>query len=400
MIITVKTLQQQTFTVESNPDDTILQVKEKIAKQEGHQVDWQKLIYSGKILEDTAKVATYNIQANEFLVLMVRKPKETAPTSTPTPQTSTPPTTTTTPSPTTQPTTTSTPSSTSVENKPQTVPSTPTTTSTDSKPTTTSGPSESTLVTGSEYETSIENLTAMGFPRDQVVAALRAAYNNPDRAVEYLMTGIPENAPRMPQQTTSPGPGTGSGRAPSTPSPTTGSSQPVISPNQPLIPPNLFGQQQQQQQPSPFDFLRSHPQFSQLRQMVQSNPQLLQPVLQQLGQQNPQLLQLISQHQQEFISLLNEPIQPGSSSSGGGMGGLGGMMGGMGQGQQGGQGGPGAQYIQVTPEEKAAIDRLETLGFERSQVIEAFFACDKDETLAANYLLEHLGEEYEDDTQT
>ncbi len=52
---------------------------------------------------------------------------------------------------------------------------------------------------------------------------------------------------------------------------------------------------------------------------------------------------------------------------------------------------PGAQYIQVTQEEKAAIDRLESLGFDRTQVLEAFLACDKDETLAANYLLEHLG---------
>lgn len=33
----------------------------------------------------------------------------------------------------------------------------------------------------------------MGFPEDQAVAALRAAMGNPDVAVEFLMTGIPDH---------------------------------------------------------------------------------------------------------------------------------------------------------------------------------------------------------------
>jgi hypothetical protein len=44
------------------------------------------------------------------------------------------------------------------------------------------------LATGSAYEAAVKNLIEMGFETSQVKAAMRAAFNNPDRAAEYLMT--------------------------------------------------------------------------------------------------------------------------------------------------------------------------------------------------------------------
>jgi ubiquitin len=79
-------------------------------------------------------------------------------------------------------------------------------------------------------------------------------------------------------------------------------------------------------------------------------------------------------------------ILGGDPNSGvGGLVGAGGA-GGMGPGAQGGANPPGT--IRVTQEEMEAINRLTSLGFPKHKAAEAYFACDKNEEFAANYLFE------------
>lgn len=254
----------------------------------------------------------------------------------------------------------------------------------------------------------LESLVSMGYPDQDVRAALAAARGNADLAYEFLNTGIPQMQQQQHNHQVAPSSGSG------------------------------------------LEQLRQHPQFNQLKQLVQTNPAALPQVLNLLGQQSPALLTAINANEEAFITMMNEPITdtppPVPQAQQPMLGGPGGInpqqmmsmlssmpveqrsqmaqsmgltpeqlqnvmqmvsmmppdqlqqmmtQGGMGAGLQQGGVPPGATVIRLSEEELASVDRLVALGFTQQQAAEAFMVCDRNEEIAANYLYDNQDDGYD-----
>ncbi|KAI3825211.1 hypothetical protein L1987_06689 [Smallanthus sonchifolius] len=381
MKVFVKTLKGTHFEIEVKPEDTVADVKSNIETVQGSDVypaAQQMLIHQGKVLKDATTLEENKVSENSFIVIMLSKSKV------PSGQTSITETASKTSAGSPAPAVAQAPPP--AVTQPAVVPSAP------ASATILNAPSEnvydqaaSNLVAGGNLEGTIQHLLDMGggiWDRDTVVRALRAAFNNPERAVEYLYSGIPEPAELPPAAGASPVPGVQAmnplAQPPQAAQPT---AVPSTGPNAnplDLFPQGLpdMGANAPAGAAGNLDFLRNSPQFQALRAMVQANPQILQPMLQELGKQNPHLVRLIQEHQADFLRLINEPVEGGENV-------LGDLAAAM------------PQAVTVTPEEREAIERLEAMGFDRALVLEVFFACNKNEELAANYLLDHM-HEFED----
>lgn len=297
MKLTIRTLDQKTISLELKDDkQNVLHLKQRLVElpEISQPVDSLQLIYSGRIMQDDRPISEYNIMEDRFIVLMTKKsvnavepPKK----------------------------------NTEAEQKESQQPK--------SGNTEQLRPAEPPRPSVAPDEQRVRDLVLMGYDEPDVRAALRASFNHPERAIEYLITGIPTHVPAVNQTQTQ----TNANAADA----------------------NLIGETAER-----LNYLATDPHFAHVRDLIRQNPELLELVLTHLRESDPAAFEAIRNNQEEFISMLNAPMPMTAS---------------------------------LNSEEEAAVERLMALGFDRDVVVPVYLACDKNEELAADILFRQTDEE-------
>ncbi|SOV77103.1 DNA repair protein RAD23, putative [Plasmodium sp. gorilla clade G3] len=388
MKIKVRTLQNNEEEINVEPNDSILDLKKKVeVVLTDMPSDKQKLIFSGKILKDEDK-ATDILKDNDIVIVMVTRriinknsQKEDINKE----------------------------SLNKIENNNKCDENVNVTTSNteekkENKENKNDNPNdnifnsfnnaESMLLTGDQLRESIDNICAMGFEKEQVKKAMILAYNNPNRAIDYLTNGFPnENINVNANENINSG---------------SNFSNLLNTENNPLLEGNSSHPLSSNE-----EAFRNSTFFNAIRDMALSNPQRLPELLQMIGRTDPSFLEYIRQNQTEFLAALQNygnnindheehsddninnhlddnlenaddenAIQNDS------------FLQNVGQ-QVLSDPNNENMNIPITPlneTEMESIKKLESLGFPKHVALEAFIACDKNEEMAANYLFENMND--------
>ncbi|TMW40548.1 hypothetical protein DOY81_014372 [Sarcophaga bullata] len=200
MKLQIKTLNQKSLVIDIEDTKTVYELKQELSLYPdiGVKPELQKLIYAGKILENDDKLSVYNIDVKKFLVIMILKqPLVVTPKA--------------------------------------------------AEPQKTESAKEQPVTSKQEEKKLVTQIMSMGYPESEVRKALEASFNNPERAVEFLIEGIP--------------------------------STPEV---------EAYSEDNEANLNTPFDeLLRTDPIYQTLRSTLQRQPELLDAAIQRIGEQIP-----------------------------------------------------------------------------------------------------------------
>ena len=330
MKLVIKTLKQVTYNVEiSSENSTILELKKEIEKLHGFDSSTLKLLFNGKLLEDSKILKDYDIQ-NECTIVMMNskvKPKNVK-------------------------------NSSEIDSTQKKVE--------DKRDEKKEGgirekkidnkkqsEIEKPKINEAQFTQQLNSLVDMGFERPKAESAIKAARGQIDLAIEYLYNGIPEGIKDIELNQ---GQGGNFGN---------------------------IGQENDEDEEDPVKKVASI-----AKVLCQNNAASLPRLLQSIEQNDPDLMNLIKEKQEEFKTYLEQPVSDNDHrifqrfQQEMGLGGLGGINPGHVSRQR-------HINLNLTPEDREVINRLKDLGnFSEADVVQAYIACDKNEELTANYLFE------------
>ena len=288
MHLLLKNLKQQEYQIEIESDQkTVKDLKLEIEKVHNFDSSCIKLLHSGVVLEDAKTLEEYKIKEGNVIIMMLLKPKKVEAKPEPNQkeelQQQEPPK--------------------NEENKPQ-----------------------------PQYTEQINALVDMGYEKEKVERAIKAANGSIDLAVEYL------NEEQIPNQNE---PNTGNANS-NIPSSSNSNLPEELKKNASII-----------------------------KCLCMNNPEKLPSILTNLKEHSPQLFELIKQHEEDFKNLLVSPLSEEDIRNF--------------QSIQQELRRPPGQTIRLTKEESDAVKRLQELGFSQADAVQAYFACDKNEEMAANF---------------
>ena len=291
MHLLLKNLKQQEYQIEIESDQkTVKDLKLEIEKVHNFDSSCIKLLHSGVVLEDAKTLEEYKIKEGNVIIMMLLKPKKVEAKPEPNQkeelQQQEPPK--------------------NEENKPQ-----------------------------PQYTEQINALVDMGYEKEKVERAIKAANGSIDLAVEYL------NEEQIPNQNE---PNTGNANS-NIPSSSNSNLPEELKKNASII-----------------------------KCLCMNNPEKLPSILTNLKEHSPQLFELIKQHEEDFKNLLVSPLSEEDIRNF--------------QSIQQELRRPPGHSIRLTKEESDAVKRLQELGFSQADAVQAYFACDKNEEMAANFLFE------------